>query len=714
MKKLFATILFTSFFSLVTCFPVSSKEAKDPTQIAKEVTVRIEGATQGSGVIYNYQDGTYSVLTAWHVLDSNHQGEEVSLTTHDGKVYAVNRSKFRQLGEYDLGIIEFSSDNVYKSVDISENKKAKFGEKIYVAGFPIHDSLNLSISTGSSGGYLNVKNNQGYSLYYFAKTSPGMSGGAVLNNVGELIGIHGRGVQNLSRSAHDSQFFKTGINNGISTLILTENGKDKLDSDDSHPLFNIVSALNISSSGTSSDRVVPYQATIEFLEKGLIKADLHSDPEVAATVKYLGNHYKGDAYASLELYSESAIAYAQALVVAKQAMVDITNLFLSDTYAGLGLANKKLENYSAATAAYKESLKIDSSSLPVINNYANLLILLDQPDLALDFYSKALNVYAISMNPVVKSIVLTNIGLLHSTNGRPQQAMKAYDDAISTYKLPQAYASRGVAYSIQGDKKEGLEDLKVATTGDPTNWKSWQDLGIIYEHLGQYESAIAAHDYVLNSHADSDSKARSRFLKANVSALKDQHLLAGTKSKNPRQRDTNALAQANPVKANEDDLIVSKYCNLANRNPQNSLIFEKLSPEMKTLSKPGSTNYARLISVSSQLLNLCPTLYIYSQLKYFRGIALFEQATVVGIQNEDHYKRVIDDLEFVVQYTSDPHKLVASMESLASSYIWTKDYDKLCNIVSQITELVSSGRTGLKYGPEVFQLILNTYEKRCF
>ena len=44
-------------------------------RIAKAITVRIEGSTQGSGVIVKKEGNRYTVLTAWHVVSGNRPRE---------------------------------------------------------------------------------------------------------------------------------------------------------------------------------------------------------------------------------------------------------------------------------------------------------------------------------------------------------------------------------------------------------------------------------------------------------------------------------------------------------------------------------------------------------------------------------------------------------------------------------------------------------------
>ena len=46
----------------------ATKEVSDISSIAKKITVRLEGATSGSGVLVKQEDNTFTVLTAWHVI----------------------------------------------------------------------------------------------------------------------------------------------------------------------------------------------------------------------------------------------------------------------------------------------------------------------------------------------------------------------------------------------------------------------------------------------------------------------------------------------------------------------------------------------------------------------------------------------------------------------------------------------------------------------
>jgi hypothetical protein len=53
---------------LVSQAPAQPQSAEDVAKAAQAITVRIEGATQGSGVLVKREGNRYTVLTAWHVV----------------------------------------------------------------------------------------------------------------------------------------------------------------------------------------------------------------------------------------------------------------------------------------------------------------------------------------------------------------------------------------------------------------------------------------------------------------------------------------------------------------------------------------------------------------------------------------------------------------------------------------------------------------------
>ncbi len=98
--------------------PVVAQDASAVARIATAITVRIEGATQGSGVIVKKEGNRYTVLTAWHVVEGNRPGEELAIFTPDGKEHQLEQGSIERLGQVDMAVLTFSSAGAYEVAPI--------------------------------------------------------------------------------------------------------------------------------------------------------------------------------------------------------------------------------------------------------------------------------------------------------------------------------------------------------------------------------------------------------------------------------------------------------------------------------------------------------------------------------------------------------------------------------------------------------------------
>lgn len=194
---------------------VVAQDSSAVARVAKAITVRIEGATQGSAVLVKKERNRYTVLTAWHVVSGNRPGEELAIFTPDGKEHQLEQGSIQRLGEVDMAVLTFSSGGAYEVASLGDIKKVKSDDPIYVAGFPLSNSQTLKYEPGEVVGNAEFGIDQGYQLLYSNETVPGMSGGVLLNADGELIGLHGRGERNEQASSGKEFVMKTGVNHGV-------------------------------------------------------------------------------------------------------------------------------------------------------------------------------------------------------------------------------------------------------------------------------------------------------------------------------------------------------------------------------------------------------------------------------------------------------------------------------------------------------------------
>lgn len=202
---------------LLTNSPIQANERVAAQ--AEHFTVRLEGATQGSGVLVERQGNIYSVLTSWHVVQDYRQSDELDIYTSDGSRHDADISSIERVGNVDMAIVRFKSSNKYALPVLSSGKSISSGTKTYVAGFPLPSTAVpvriLRFTSGSMIANARVKIPSGYQLLYSNITFPGMSGGSVLDSNGQLIGIHGQGEIDSMATQREGIAIKTGTNQAV-------------------------------------------------------------------------------------------------------------------------------------------------------------------------------------------------------------------------------------------------------------------------------------------------------------------------------------------------------------------------------------------------------------------------------------------------------------------------------------------------------------------
>ncbi len=171
-------------------------------RIASEITVRIEGPQGGSGVILERQNDTYYVITNAHVVRSE---GEYQIITPDGQTYPANPSRIVFMPQEDIAILAFRSALQYRTADIGDPEAVAVGNPIYVAGWPKSGgTLGQRIFVNTEGALTHLLSGVDQThlpLNYTNVVRVGMSGGPVLNQRGEVIGIN-RLVQLVENTDH--------------------------------------------------------------------------------------------------------------------------------------------------------------------------------------------------------------------------------------------------------------------------------------------------------------------------------------------------------------------------------------------------------------------------------------------------------------------------------------------------------------------------------
>ncbi|MBS9771930.1 S1 family peptidase [Trichodesmium erythraeum] len=171
-------------------------------RLAKETVVEIvsEGyltggnkyLPKGSGVIIGRKDSVYYVLTADHISDIDDGLSVFIRSEKPGKLGEVLPLKFiRRYPREDLAVVTFLSFTNYKVAEVGEASQLDDDNQVYVAGWPGAENRQGFQFTPAK-----VTNPQVGDNLTYQPTEPseslykGMSGGAVLNEAGQLVGIH--------------------------------------------------------------------------------------------------------------------------------------------------------------------------------------------------------------------------------------------------------------------------------------------------------------------------------------------------------------------------------------------------------------------------------------------------------------------------------------------------------------------------------------------
>jgi S1-C subfamily serine protease len=187
--------------------PLLAKKNSVPVPIvAKQVTVRIlTNSESGSGVIIKRVGQTYTVLTCDHVV-ANSQDNDYTVLTADGRTYAAQWLRSIRFQDTDLAVVQFTSDQSYRVVEMGDSNALSVGAPVYASGFPNWQFINpnavedtrewglraFRLTTGRVEMLPRRSLLRGYQIGYTNEVEQGMSGGPVLNSNGQLVGINGR------------------------------------------------------------------------------------------------------------------------------------------------------------------------------------------------------------------------------------------------------------------------------------------------------------------------------------------------------------------------------------------------------------------------------------------------------------------------------------------------------------------------------------------
>ena len=196
VKRILSVLPLVGGIVTVLSFSVKPALALETTEIyaiAEEFTVQIDGEETGTGTIIKNDDGSYSVLTCKHVMDT--PGGDYQVTTADGAIHEV--TDIEELSDVDLAIVTFSSDNTYSVAELGDSAQATGGFQVYASAYPTPTAAiplrNYAFKSGQiESRYPNKED--GYEFIHYVGLTPGSSGSGIFDSEARLIGVNGQVV----------------------------------------------------------------------------------------------------------------------------------------------------------------------------------------------------------------------------------------------------------------------------------------------------------------------------------------------------------------------------------------------------------------------------------------------------------------------------------------------------------------------------------------
>ncbi|QLE59374.1 tetratricopeptide repeat protein [Nostoc sp. TCL26-01] len=433
-----APVIFGVSIALIQPQIAVALSSSEVAKIAKAITVLInyqEGS--GTGVIIKKEGDIYTVLTAAHVVATQAKYE---LVTPDGQRYPLNYSTVKKLPDVDLAVVQFTSSQNYPVAKIGNSDESPEGTTAYVAGFPKTGFFNTvyNFVPGQITANASKPQRDGYALAYNNLTLPGMSGGPVLNDKGELIGIHGRGEEaNYETSTINPTVaqLKSGFNLGIPINTFLR--------------LSAQSGVDVGIRPPSSSLATAPKAD-DFFIQGKDKSDK--------------NNFQG------------AIAdYTQAIRL---------NPNYANAYAHRGIAYFLSGDKKRAIEDANQAIKIDPKSADGYLFRASVHYSLGNKKEVLEDFTQY-----IKINPNDANVYYVR-GLVRSDLGDKKGAIEDYNQALKINPNDANYIKRSNGRRELGDKKGAIEDYNQALKINPRNTNAYFYRGYVRYGLGDEQGAI--------------------------------------------------------------------------------------------------------------------------------------------------------------------------------------------------------------------------------
>ena len=514
-----------------------AQSSAEVAKIAKGITVLIDNeSSPGSGVIIERSGKTYTVLTAAHVVRGT---SDYNIVTSNGQRYSLIKSNIKRLKGVDLAVVKFNSNQSYPTAKIGNSDNSTEGTTAYVAGFPKPTAAVSNALYTFMDGRIIANASQslrdGYSLVYSIDTFPGMSGGPILNEKGELIGVHGRGdtTENFNISdVNPNIIIKTGRNLGIPISTFTKQ-------------FNLANSSSETVAAKPKNPFVTKPKADDFYLQSVEKrnkADFQGaikdlNQAIKINPKYAFAYYRRAEARQNTGENDKAIADLQ-----KAAQLFSEQGNKSDAFRSQGSMQMLKKDYPGAIAAFSQAIKLNPKDTDAYNERGMTRLYSGDLKGALADYNKSISLqpsdaYAymgrsfthLKLQDKISAIADVNqainiapnyalphliLGVIHYNFGDTERAVSTFNKASQLLAAQgnqsYAYASQGLAFQVSTNYPAAINSYTKAIKANPKDAEIYDLRGDVYSRSGNIQKALADYTQAIRINPNYASAYTSR------------------------------------------------------------------------------------------------------------------------------------------------------------------------------------------------------------
>jgi len=375
----FVLSTFTNLYSQTLSAEQIYEKVKDAVVVILAYDYSDELAAQGSGVVLN--DKGY-VVTNYHVLSGNERleimhGDEI---TPYVDIIGIDVEK-------DILILKID-EKKFPAVKIGDIKKLKVGQRVFAIGSPM--GFENTISEGIISGLRSYNELRKNYIQITASISPGSSGGAVVNDKGELIGIS-------TLTAKEGQNLNFAI--PIDDVLNVEIGSySKGDAFKDFELFD--KGVKAFENGNYIDAI---KYLSQFIDIYPYDTDAYNNRGLS---KYFSNDFRGsiqDYNKAIEINPQYANAFINRALSKgnlddNRGAIQDYNIAIeinpndADAYYGRGIAKANLDDNRGAIQDYNIAIEINPNDADAYNNRGIAKYNLGDYVRAIQDYNKAIEI----------------------------------------------------------------------------------------------------------------------------------------------------------------------------------------------------------------------------------------------------------------------------------------------------------------------------------